>query len=109
MTQELELYLHIPFCLKKCSYCDFLSFQGDETEREAYVEALLREISSYREFALEYEVTTVFLGGGTPSILNTSQMERIMESLRQTFFIQKLGEITIEANPGTLIQNVVDP
>lgn len=102
MTQKLELYLHIPFCLKKCSYCDFLSFQGDETEREAYVEALLREISSYREFALEYEVTTVFLGGGTPSILNTSQMERIMESLRQTFFIQKLGEITIEANPGTL-------
>ena len=102
MTEELELYLHIPFCLKKCSYCDFLSFQGNEAEREAYTEALLKEISAYKEFALEYEVTSVFLGGGTPSILNASQMERIMESLRQTFSIRKLGEITIEANPGTL-------
>lgn len=60
MTEELELYLHIPFCLKKCSYCDFLSFQGNEAEREAYTEALLKEISAYKEFALEYEVTSVF-------------------------------------------------
>ncbi len=93
MTQKLELYLHIPFCLKKCSYCDFLSFQGDETEREAYVEALLREISSYREFALEYEVTTVFLGGGTLAFSTRHRWKGLWKASGRHFLSRNLERL----------------
>lgn len=105
MRQELELYVHIPFCIRKCNYCDFLSFQGNETEQEDYAKALINEIRSYREFASSYRVSTVFLGGGTPSVLKASQTERIMDALSETFVIENNGEITTEANPGTLTRD----
>jgi len=102
MKQDLGLYLHIPFCAKKCAYCDFLSWAAKENEQERYVQALLQEINAYQEFAKKYEVSTIFLGGGTPSILTGQQIRQIMEAIRENFAICKDAEITIEANPGTV-------
>lgn len=104
-SRELELYIHIPFCVKKCAYCDFLSGPQDEETIERYVEKLVEEILAYKSDKLVADncrVTTVFLGGGTPSILETSQMTRIFDALRSTFDIATNAEVTIEANPGTV-------
>ncbi len=101
MKKDLGLYIHIPFCIKKCAYCDFLSWSGDEDRKEEYVRDLEQEIRSYKTFAADYQVSTVYFGGGTPSILETGQIERIMGALRQTFRIEKKAEITLEMNPGT--------
>lgn len=102
MKRELELYIHIPFCVKKCAYCDFLSGPADDATKENYVAALVNEIKSYAEFAKEYRVSTIFIGGGTPSILEESQMEQIMQTVYEVFDVDKSAEITIEANPGTV-------
>lgn len=101
MKKDLGLYIHIPFCIKKCAYCDFLSWSGDKDQKEEYVRNLEQEIRSYKTFAADYQVSTVYFGGGTPSILETGQIGRIMEALRQTFRIEKKAEITLEMNPGT--------
>lgn len=102
MKKDLGLYIHIPFCARKCEYCDFLSWSAGEEEREQYVEALLFEIESYREFAKGYRVSTVFIGGGTPSVLLPKQMERILQKVYEVFELEKRPEITIEINPGTV-------
>lgn len=99
--KELELYLHIPFCVKKCNYCDFLSAPAEEETRAAYVDALLEEIRGFED-PEDYEVVTVFFGGGTPSILPGQEIFRIMEALREKFSFCKGAEITLEANPGTV-------
>lgn len=99
--KELELYLHIPFCVKKCNYCDFLSAPAGEETRAAYVDALLEEIRGFDE-PEDYEVVTVFFGGGTPSILPGQAIFQIMEALREKFSFRKGAEITLEANPGTV-------
>ena len=102
MRRELELYIHIPFCVKKCAYCDFLSGPASDQQIEEYVQALIEEIRYYKEVAKNYEVSTVFWGGGTPSLLTGEQMKMLMEALGQTFFIRQNAEITMEANPGTV-------
>lgn len=102
MRRELELYIHIPFCVKKCAYCDFLSGPASNQQIEEYVQALIEEIRYYKEFVKKYEVSTVFWGGGTPSLLTGEQMKVLMEVLGQTFFIRQNAEITMEANPGTV-------
>lgn len=102
MKKDLGLYIHIPFCARKCEYCDFLSWSAGEEEREQYVEALLLEIESYRGFAKGYRVSTVFIGGGTPSVLLPKQMERILQKVYEVFELEKRPEITIEINPGTV-------
>lgn len=102
MKKDLGLYIHIPFCARKCEYCDFLSWSAGEEEREQYVEALLLEIESYREFAKGYCVSTIFIGGGTPSVLLPKQMERILQKVYEVFELEKRPEITIEINPGTV-------
>ncbi len=115
--KSLELYIHIPFCKKKCGYCDFVSFAGQEAKFDSYVEALCREI---RDTAIEYkdrEIVSVYIGGGTPSILSCEQISRIVETLNSEFnikgthekrkglFLQKkirpVTEFSIECNPGT--------
>ena len=73
MRRELELYIHIPFCVKKCAYCDFLSGPASDQQIEEYVQALIEEIRYYKEVAKNYEVSTVFWGGGTPSLLTGEQ------------------------------------
>ena len=100
--RPLELYLHIPFCVQKCKYCDFLSAPAPAGERREYVESLCRQIRKYHELAKAYHVVSIFIGGGTPSLLESCQMERIVEAVRETFLLEEDVEFTIEANPGTL-------
>lgn len=101
------IYIHIPFCVRKCSYCDFLSFSnGTKDKQAAYMEALLKEIDIYGKLQggmhSDTEVDTVFIGGGTPSILPYEDIKALMDTLRRNFNIEETSEITIEANPGTL-------
>ena len=93
----IGLYIHIPFCVRKCAYCDFLSFPACEAERNAYVEALCREIRSYAGETLR----TIYFGGGTPSILSSEQMEKICRTIQQNFTLLPDLEWTIECNPAT--------
>ena len=102
MKKDLGLYLHVPFCVKKCNYCDFLSKEATEEEKEAYVDALIKEIKSYKKFAGNYKVSTVFVGGGTPSCLKAEQTKRIFDALYEIFEFVKRPEITTEMNPGTV-------
>lgn len=100
--RELELYIHIPFCARKCAYCDFLSFALPERTYRDYMDKLIEEICGQSSCFPDSLVTTVFLGGGTPSILSPDLMGELFAMLRQCFDIAEDAEITIEANPGTL-------
>lgn len=130
--RALELYIHIPFCKRKCLYCDFLSAAADEKTIERYTEALLLELKTEAPAYQDFSIRSVFIGGGTPSILSVKQMERIMDCLKENFDLSagetgtegteiapagELGtrgtdlapvgnapEITIECNPGTLTE-----
>ena len=102
MRRDLELYIHIPFCVKKCAYCDFLSGPANKETIEEYVQALIREIKSVESMKEMYQVVTIFVGGGTPSVLEGEQIERIFEAIRERFGLDDESEITIEANPGTV-------
>lgn len=101
---ELELYVHIPFCVRKCAYCDFLSFPSSEDLRQKYVGALIREIRSCKNTYQGYRVPTVFIGGGTPSILSPAQIQAVFSAIRETFRMDPEAEITMEANPGTVTE-----
>ena len=104
----LELYIHIPFCVKKCLYCDFLSFAADEVTRKKYVEQLIKEIETCgtritgRDADAAFPVISVFIGGGTPSSLCPEQICAVMNAVKENFRLLPDAEITIEANPGTL-------
>lgn len=108
IKRKLSIYIHIPFCIKKCNYCDFLSFTAGERERERYLGALLREIEGEAHKYKDYFVDTVFLGGGTPTVLSGKQIGRVLEELKAGFSfvggsnIGGMAEITMEANPGTV-------
>ena len=104
----ISFYIHFPFCIKKCDYCDFLSFPASDEVREEYVDALCREISLYSDISGkngDNTVSTVFFGGGTPSLLTTEQLDKIMSSLNAGFLVSKDAEISLECNPGTLDLN----
>lgn len=103
--KELEIYIHIPFCVQKCAYCDFLSAPADAAVREQYIEALKEEICQQKSFGSEYKVLSIFIGGGTPSILEGSQIAGILKEIRNYFAVEAEAEITIECNPGTLSED----
>lgn len=92
------LYIHIPFCMRKCNYCDFASFPSLISKSDEYIEALCREMQLYRG----EKVNTVYFGGGTPSVLSEEQLGRIMDSVNSVFDVAPDSEITLEANPGTV-------
>lgn len=131
--KPLGLYLHIPFCVQKCRYCDFLSGKGSREEMEEYTEALVKEIRAYKTFRLkgeqknvgveqeqkvtfvteeisqntkewqkQFEVQTIYFGGGTPSILPADAIVRCLDAIRETFIVSDMAEITLEMNPGTV-------
>lgn len=102
MKRPLSLYLHFPFCVRKCRYCDFLSFSASETARDAYLKRLLEEIVLRGPYYKDYEVKTIFIGGGTPSLMNGRQMAALMAAISQYFQINPQAEITVECNPGTV-------
>ena len=100
---KLSLYIHIPFCVRKCNYCDFLSAPADEETKEAYIQALLLEIESYRGSELsKRKIATVFFGGGTPSILEAEKITRVLDKIRDVFSLEPDCEISLEMNPGTV-------
>ena len=100
--KKLEIYVHIPFCAKKCAYCDFLSFPGNMRMRREYTDKLLEEIRIQSSFVREYQIDTIFLGGGTPSILDAADITAIMGALKEHYDIAPDAEVTIEVNPGTV-------
>lgn len=101
MMERLSLYIHIPFCVKKCEYCDFYSL-CDLSLREKYVNALIAQIKDFRSEAKNKLVDTIYFGGGTPSLLSGDAMLRIMKTIRSVFRVAEEAEISMEANPGTL-------
>ena len=100
--KELELYLHIPFCERKCAYCDFLSAPADPPVRISYIKKLQEEIAYYGPQFKEYQVSSIFFGGGTPTILEGYQLAAILETVKKYFHLVADAEITVECNPGTL-------
>ena len=86
--RPLGLYIHIPFCVKKCAYCDFLSFPSDDSTKEQYVNALCEEIKANKENVEEYTVETIYFGGGTPSVLSVEQIGKIFGTILETFSVR---------------------
>lgn len=99
--RPLQIYIHIPFCVKKCAYCDFLSFAADTETKRAYIRMLLREIEAWQDRG-DVSISTVFFGGGTPSVLPAEDIRAVLEALRKKFPFAEDAEITVECNPGTL-------
>ena len=101
--KTLGLYLHIPFCLRKCKYCDFYSVPGANDElKDRYVNALIAHMNEYKLQAKGYAVNTIYFGGGTPSLLTEKQLKLIMKKLRSCFTVTPGCEISMEVNPGTV-------
>ncbi len=103
MKENISLYIHIPFCEKKCYYCDFVSYTNQTKECISdYIEKLIMEIDLYKDKLKRYNVKTIFIGGGTPSIIDSRYISQILNHIRDNFCIDKEVEITIEANPGSI-------
>lgn len=100
--KPLGLYIHVPFCIKKCNYCDFLSFAADTQKRRQYVESLCQEMVNWKAKVSAYEVDTIFIGGGTPSVLSVEEMDDIFQGISDSFSWTGQNEFTIECNPGTV-------
>ena len=99
-NSPMEIYIHIPFCIRKCDYCDFLSGPSGPKEQADYVQALLREIQAAEE-GEGRSVSSIFIGGGTPSVLDERLLGDILREIRNRFKMKEDAEITIEVNPGT--------
>lgn len=95
------IYVHIPFCKSKCKYCDFISFTCSENKIEKYFDILVKEIESKKN-CTNKQVTTIYIGGGTPSFPDSKYIVKIVNTIKNTFQISKDCEITIEVNPGTI-------
>lgn len=100
--KELEIYIHIPFCVKKCKYCDFLSAPADEQTKQLYMAALCKELEVKSIWYKEYEVVSVFIGGGTPTTVLPQAIADILEIIRKKYHLVKNAEITMEMNPATV-------
>ncbi|MBR0085094.1 MAG: radical SAM protein, partial [Lachnospiraceae bacterium] len=99
---EIMLYVHFPFCIKKCDYCDFLSFRYDNELVKAYLKALGSEIRGRAGSASGRSISSVFFGGGTPSLMTGEEIRGLMELIGEHYKLADDCEITLEANPGTL-------
>jgi len=102
LHQPIGLYVHVPFCASKCAYCDFASYAGREADIPRYVDTVIREITRRGRETGHPKADTVFLGGGTPSLLDEFQATRILDALFAAFPMEEGAEITCECNPGTL-------
>lgn len=114
MKKSLGVYVHIPFCVRKCNYCDFLSSnycnkdEGQNKLVRDYVKALRKEIEIYSENLQDYEVQTIYIGGGTPSSIDSYCIGDILDTIYDRFYVCDNPEITIEVNPGTLLNDKVE-
>lgn len=101
----LGLYIHIPFCRQKCDYCDFLSFaETPQTTKDLYIEALCHELEALGASFTGRKLTTIYIGGGTPSVLSKDNFETLMTRVKASFQIEEGAEITMEMNPGTVTE-----
>ncbi len=97
---ELGIYIHIPFCIHKCLYCDFISFQNKLDKQEEYVKKLLQEIENEKKIFEDYEITSIYIGGGTPSAIDSKWIRCILNKIDECKKIKNIvKEITIEVNP----------
>ncbi len=99
--RELGIYVHTPFCVRKCAYCDFLSFPASDETQQMYFNVLRDEIASFF-CPQEYEAVSVYFGGGTPSFASADEVVKTLDQIRSTFSLREDAEITIECNPGTM-------
>lgn len=104
--KELEIYIHIPFCVRKCKYCNFVSFCKSKQEQERYVDALIKEIEN--RVVEDTLVTSIFFGGGTPSLLRYEQFERIVEVLKKHYKFSDNLEFTVECNPNSVTKDKLE-
>jgi len=104
---ELGVYVHIPFCIKKCSYCDFVSYPNQYEKQEEYIKKLIKEIEENQKLLEDNEITTIYFGGGTPSSIKPELIKMILEKILEYGKIENSSkvEITIEVNPGTVTKN----
>jgi len=107
LTSPFSIYLHVPFCVHRCAYCDFNTYAGQNDLIPAYVNALIREINfvGHQITNPQLPITTIFFGGGTPSLLSGPQVASVMDALRAAFAFSPNLEATLEANPGTVSQS----
>ncbi|NLJ57437.1 MAG: radical SAM family heme chaperone HemW [Tissierellia bacterium] len=103
--KKLGIYIHIPFCTKKCGYCDFYSVKWNEVQEDRYIQSAIKEIQSYKRLGDKFVVDTVFIGGGTPSIIKAESIEKLLNEVKKIFTVKKDAEITMEANPNTLTED----
>lgn len=99
--KKLGIYIHIPFCKKKCEYCDFVSFSGIENMQEEYVKALIIDIKNSSKLVSDYKIDTIYFGGGTPSYIDSKYIVDILKIIKENYKVLDDAEITIEVNPGT--------
>lgn len=107
IMKPISIYIHIPFCIKKCNYCDFLSAPADDCVQEEYLHALLEEIKTEAENYKAYMVQTVFIGGGTPSAVKPEAIGEMLKTVRSCYLLADNAEISMEANPGTLTKEAL--
>lgn len=101
--KELGIYIHIPFCKQKCYYCDFISYTNKSDFIEKYINCVIKEIESYKFEG--YQITTIYIGGGTPSFVDNKYIKKIVEKLSEKINMRDVKEFTIEVNPGTVNEN----
>ncbi len=105
--KSISIYIHIPFCVKKCQYCDFLSAPADSRAQEVYLHALKQEINEQASRYREYEVQTVFIGGGTPTAVPYEKLCEILKTLYSCYRMNPQAEISMESNPGTVTREAL--
>lgn len=108
--EELGIYIHIPFCKKKCYYCDFISYCDKNELIDKYIEGLKKEIINFaQKYKDVYDITTIYIGGGTPSSINEKYIKNIIDTINNNIVnIKKIKEITIEVNPGTITKEKIE-
>ncbi len=104
MAEKLGIYIHIPFCRSKCDYCDFYSLSGRESRMGDYQKALLAHLKETAPFAREYQVDTIYFGGGTPSFYGAKRLAELVAAVRRLFHVTRDVEVTLEANPDSVDQ-----
>lgn len=105
---EIGIYIHIPFCMKKCFYCDFVSYANKEDMIEKYIKALEKEIKIKAEENKLLKINTIYIGGGTPSFIDSKHIVYIINAIKESFNVKENAEITIEVNPGTVTKNKLE-
>lgn len=107
IMKSISIYIHIPFCVKKCQYCDFLSAPADSRAQEVYLRALKQEIREQAARYREYEVQTVFIGGGTPTAVPCEKLCEVLKTVFTCYRVNPQAEISMEANPGTVTKEAL--